>query len=66
MNSTGRQSPGDYLIKFWAETLYLEIRGGEKQYDRRNKILTVTFTNAQCVIDGDTLWVNFTLTRTKL
>ena len=71
MNSTGRQSPGDYLVKFWAGTMYLEIRGGEKQYDRRNKILTVTFEDVPCEvwIDGvltGTPPVNFTLTRAKL
>ena len=70
MNSTGRQSPGDYIVQFWwgdiPNNYFIEIRGGEKQYDRRNKILTVTFTNAQCVIDGDTVRVNFTLTRAKL
>jgi hypothetical protein len=71
MNSTGRQSPGDYLVKFWSGSMYLEIRGGEKQYDRRNKILTVTFENVPCEIwIGEVLTatvdVSFILTRAKL
>ena len=70
MNSTGRQSPGDYLVKFWAGTLYLEIRGGVAHLERRTKILTVIFTDedTQCEIDINGILtysepVTFTLTR---
>ena len=71
MNSTGRQSPGDYLVKYWAGSMYLEIRGGEKQYDRRNKILIVTFEQVPCEIwiDDvltDTVPIDFVITRTRL
>jgi len=74
MNSTGRQSPGDYIVQFWwgevPNNYFIEIRGGEAINDRRNKILTVTFENAQCEIwtndvSTDTVYVSFILTRAK-
>jgi len=75
MNSTGRQSPGDYIVQFWwgkvPNDYFIEIRGGEVHNDRRNKILTVTFEDAQCeiwindVLSG-TVYVSFILTRAKL
>ena len=76
MNNTGRQSPGDYMVQFFyvelltGETMYLEIRGGVAERDKRTKVLTVTFTAADTVceieIDGEltyTVPVNFILTR---
>lgn len=74
MNSTGRQSPGDYIVQFWwgevPDNYFIEIRGGEAINDRRNKILTVTFEDAQCEIFIDdelteTVYVSFILTRAK-
>ena len=74
MNSTGRQSPGDYIVQFWwgvePTNYFIEIRGGEAINDRRNKILTVTFEGAQCEIFFNnestvTVPVSFTLTRAK-
>ena len=74
MNSTGRQSPGDYIVQFWwgevPVNYFIEIRGGEAINDRRNKILTVTFEDAQCEIFIDdelteTVYVSFILTRAK-
>jgi len=64
MNSTGRQSPGDYIVQFWwsenvTDTSFIEIRGGAAHNDRRNKILTVTFKDAQCEI-----WINDVLIET--
>ena len=63
MNSTGRQSPGDYIVQFWwgeaPNNYFIEIRGGEAHNDRRNKILTVTFEDAQCEI-----WINDVFTET--
>ena len=75
MNFTGSQSPGDYIVQFsWGEAptdYFIEIRGGEAYYDRRNKILTVTFEGAQCEIYineelTETVNVSFILTRAKL
>ncbi len=76
MNSTGRQSPGDYIVQFWwgevPDNYFIEIRGGEAHNDRRNKILTVTFEDAQCEIYTginyiltETVSVSFILTRAK-
>ena len=70
MNFTGSQSPGDYIVQFWwgevPENYFIEIRGGEAINDRRNKILTVTFEDAQCEIFIDdelteTVYVSFIL-----
>jgi hypothetical protein len=75
MNSTGRQSPGDYIVQFWwgnkPNNYFIEIRGGEAHNDRRNKILTVIFEDAQCEIYindvlTETVYVSFILTRAKL
>ncbi len=72
MNSTGRQSPGDYIVQFWwgeaPNDYFLEIRGGKAHNDKRNKILTVIFEDAQCEIwingsPTETVPVNFILTR---
>jgi hypothetical protein len=74
MNFTGSQSPGDYIVQFWwgevPNDYFIEIRGGEAYNDRRNKILTVTFEDAQCEIWinnvlTETVPVNFTLTRAR-
>jgi len=74
MNSTGRQSPGDYIVQFWwgevPNDYFIEIRGGEAHNDRRNKILTVTFEDAQCEIYineelTEEVSVSFILTRAK-
>ncbi len=63
MNTFGTGKNKEYIVQFWWDEMFLEVRGGVIDNDKKNKILTVTFTNAQCVIDGDTVWVNFTLTR---
>jgi len=74
MNFTGSQSPGDYIVQFWwieeEDTTFIEIRGGEADNDKRNKILTVTFNAAQCEIwinhvFQETVLVDFTLTRAR-
>jgi len=78
MNSTGRQSPGDYMVQYYVElvtggTIYLEIRGGVAHKDKRTKVLTVIFTYEDTLceiwIDGDSLTtvpVDFTLIRDPL
>jgi hypothetical protein len=74
MNFTGSQSPGDYIVQFWwgevPNDYFIEIRGGEAHNDKRNKILTVIFKNAQCEILfndelTETVYVSFTLIRAK-
>lgn len=57
-----------YKVQFWNnETgLFIEIIGGVIERDRKNKVLTVTFTDEECV-DGWTgariAYVTFTLVR---
>lgn len=57
-----------YKVQFWNnETgLFIEIIGGVIKRDRKNKVLTVTFTDEECV-DGWTgthiAYVTFTLVR---
>ena len=70
MNTVGRRSNQSYMVQFWTETMFLEVRGGVIQEDKRNKSLTATFTDQQMTIhlDGDgaptdVVDVNFTLTR---
>ena len=66
MNSLGQKAPGDYLVQFWWEEepdtgYFVEIRGGEKEYDKRTKILTVTFSEEEMTIihpDGDETYVD--------
>ncbi len=75
MNSFGRKAQWDYIVQFWweeqeAEIYFIEIRGGEKEYNRRTKILTVTFTAEKMTIiypDGHStdVDVTFTLTRSQ-
>ena len=74
MNFTGSQSPGDYIVQFWwgevPSNYFIEIRGGEAYNDRKNKILNVTFEDAQCKIWindvlKETVYVSFTLTRAR-
>ena len=73
MNSTGRQSPGAYIVQFWwsenvTDTTFIEIRGGVADKDKRTKVLTVTFTQDKCWIyypNGvvDSVLVDFILIR---
>jgi hypothetical protein len=56
MNSLGRKVPGDYVVQFWwgaePDGYFIEIRGGELEYDKRTRILTVTFIAEEMTIDG--------------
>jgi hypothetical protein len=72
MNSFGRNMPWAYKVQFWwteSDTEYfIEIRGGEKNQDKKTKILTVVFTGEECNIWIDDVpqlpvTVTFTLTR---
>jgi hypothetical protein len=57
-----------YKVQFWNDEigLFIEIIGGVIEYDRKNKILTVTFTDDECVdgVTGNHIdYVTFTLVR---
>jgi hypothetical protein len=69
INYYGAGRDQKYKVQFWWDydlDLGIEIIGGEIYHDRKNKVLTVTFTNDECVyIKSKTLiqLVNFTLVR---
>jgi hypothetical protein len=70
MNKVGTRKNQSYMVQFWTETMFLEVRGGVIQDDRKNKSLTATYTNQPMTIylDGeptDPVDVNFTLTRAQ-
>jgi hypothetical protein len=71
MNTVGsRRANRSYMVQFWTETMFLEVRGGVIQEDKKNKSLTATYTNQPMTIylDGeptDPVDVNFTLTRAQ-
>ena len=76
MQPAGRKAQWDYIVQFWwgdepEDEYFIEIRGGEKEYDRRTKILTVTFKEERMTItDPDDVStevvVDFTLTRAPI
>ena len=76
LNSFGRQAEWDYLVQFWwgeepDNHYFIEIRGGEKEYDKRTKVLSVTFTEEKMTIidpDGNSTdeVVSFSLTRAPI
>ncbi len=76
MNSLGRKVQGDYIVQFWWEEepdndYFIEIRGGETEYDKRTKVLTVTFSEEEMTIwqNGEELpaeYVSFVLTRAPI
>ncbi len=76
MNSFGRKAQWDYIVQFWwgdepEDDYFIEIRGGEMEYDRKTKILTVTFSGeSMTIIDPDEVStdvvVDFVLTRAPI
>lgn len=71
MNVLGTH-PKSYIVQFWTDTMFLEVRGGTIHKDPRNKITTVTFTDEECEIWigyvgerilADTVQVSFIVTR---
>ncbi len=56
-----------YIVQFWNDDLkiFIEIIGGVIDYDKKTKVLTVTFENEECVdyCTGTTTPVTFTLVR---
>lgn len=70
MNTVGTGRNRSYMVQFWTETMFLEVRGGAVQEDKKNKSLTATFTNQPMTIhfDGESTYevdVDFTLTRAQ-
>ncbi len=69
INYYGAGRDQKYKVQFWWDyvaDLGIEIIGGEIHHDRKNKVLTVTFENEECVyIKSKTpiKYVNFTLVR---
>lgn len=69
INYYGAGRDQKYKVQFWTNyehDMGIEIIGGVINHDRKRKILTVTFTNEECVrIKTKTLikYVNFTLIR---
>jgi hypothetical protein len=72
MNSFGRNMPWAYKVQFWWTEndmeYFIEIRGGEKNQNKKTKILTVVFTGEECNIWIDDVphlpvTVTFTLIR---
>jgi hypothetical protein len=68
INTYGAGRNHKYKVQFWNNEigLFIEIIGGVIDNDRKNKVLTVTFTDEECV-DGWTgnhiAYVTFTLVR---
>jgi hypothetical protein len=66
INSYGAGRNREYIVQFWNDDIGIEIIGGVIDNDKKNKILTVTFTNDMCTdLDtGDDIRpVNFVLER---
>jgi hypothetical protein len=66
INTYGTGRNREYIVQFWNDEIGIEIIGGVIVYDRKNKVLTVTFEDEECVDieTGDHIaWVTFTLVR---
>jgi hypothetical protein len=67
INGYGAGRNNAYIVQFWNDDLkiFVEIIGGVMDYDKKNKILTVTFENEECFdyYAFTTTLVSFTLVR---
>ena len=57
-----------YKVQFWNDSIAIQIIGGVVERDRKNKRITVTFTNEECVdmYTGERIaFVNFVLIRSQ-
>jgi len=67
INGYGAGRNHKYIVQFWNDDLkiFIEIIGGVIDYDKKNKVLKVTFENEECVEywTGTTTVVTFTLVR---
>ena len=67
LNNYGVGKNRKYIVQFWTEDFNIEVIGGVLDNDKKNKVLTVTFTNAPCT-DFDRNFianVSFVLVRTS-
>jgi len=69
MNFMGTGRNQRYDVQFWTSKFFIEIVGGHIDNDKKNKVLTVWFTNENCKVWIDEveseISVNFELTRTR-
>lgn len=67
INGYGAGRNHKYIVQFWNDDLeiFIEIIGGVIDNDKKNRILTVTFENEECMDywTGTTTLVTFTLVR---
>jgi len=69
INRYGAGRNQKYKVQFWNDDISgiaIEIIGGVIDYDKKNKVLTVTFTDEECVnlwTGTHIAWVTFTLVR---
>ncbi len=66
INGYGAGRDHAYIVQFWKDPeISIEIIGGDIDYDKWNRVLTVTFENAECLdyCTGNTRLVSFTLVR---
>jgi len=74
MNVFGRGKKKSYIVQFWwtnGNDYFIEIRGGDIEWNKKDNFLTVTFDDVPCEIwiNGGltaTVPVNFKLTREQL
>jgi hypothetical protein len=67
INNFGVGRDHGYIVQFWNDDIGIEIIGGVVDNDKKNKILTVTFTNQMCtdLYTGNNIAaVSFVLVRT--
>ncbi len=46
MNGVGRRTNQSYMVQFWTDAMFLEVRGGVSEEDKKNKSLTAEFKDA--------------------
>lgn len=67
INGYGAGRNHAYIVQFWNDDpeIFIQIIGGDIDYDKKNRILTVTFIDEDCVdmCSGTTTLVNFKLVR---
>jgi hypothetical protein len=67
INGYGAGRNHAYIVQFWNDDLeiWIEIIGGVIDYDKKTKVLTVTFENEECFdyYANTTTPVSFTLVR---
>jgi hypothetical protein len=67
INAYGAGRNRQYKVQFWNDDIAIEIIGGVIDNDKKNKVLTVTFTDEDCMdlfLETKIATVSFVLTRT--